>query len=63
MIKTNPQLVTSYSKVKAESFSSKIRNKTRMSSLTVSIQYNIGSPRHSNQVTKKGGAFKSEIKK
>ena len=45
---TSPQL-TSLSKVKAESISSKTRNKTRKSTLTTFIQHSIGSPSHSNQ--------------
>ena len=34
---------------KTESISSKIRNKTRMSTLTIIIQHNFGSPSHGNQ--------------
>ena len=34
---------------KIESISSKIRNKTRVPSLTTTIQNNFGSPHHSNQ--------------
>ena len=44
---TNPQL-PSYSMVKAESISSKIRNKTRTSTLTTFIQHSFGSASHSN---------------
>ena len=33
----------------------KIRNKTRMSSFTTSIQHSIGSPSHSNQTRKRKG--------
>ena len=49
----NPQLTT-YSVVKSESTSSKIRNKTRMSTLTTFIQRSFGSPSHSNQRRRKG---------
>ena len=35
------------------SFPSKIRNKTRVSTLTTVIQHSFGSPSHSNQRTKK----------
>ena len=45
---TSPQL-TSLSTVKAESISSKTRNKTMKSTLTTFIQHSIGSPSHSNQ--------------
>ena len=38
---------------KTESFSSKIRNKTRVSSLTTFIQESTGSTSHSNQTRKK----------
>ena len=41
-----------FSGTKTESFSPKIRNKTRMSSLTTFIQHSTGSPSHSNQTTK-----------
>ena len=43
---TNPQL-TSYSVVK--SITSKIRNKTRMLTLTTFTQHNFGSPSHSSK--------------
>ena len=36
-----------------KSFPTKIRNKTRMSALTTSIQHSIGSPSHSNQTRKR----------
>ena len=49
---TDPQLI-SYSMVKTENISSKIRNKTRMPTLTTSIQYRIGSPSHGNQTRKR----------
>ena len=38
---------------KTESISSKIRNKTRMSTLTTIIQHSFGSPSHSNQRRKR----------
>ena len=47
---TSPQIICSM--VKAGSFSSKIRNKTRMLTLTTFIQHSIGSHRQSNQVIK-----------
>ena len=37
---------------KLKSFPTKIRNKTRMPSLTTPIQHSIGSPSHSNQTRK-----------
>ena len=49
---TNPQQ-TSFSMVKTESISSKIRNKTRMSTLATIIQHNFGSPSHGNQRRKR----------
>ena len=45
---THP-LLTSYSVVKVESLSSKIRNKTRMPTLVTLIQHGIGSPSQSNK--------------
>ena len=45
---TNPQLI-SYSMVKTESFPSKIRCKTRMSTLITLIQHSTGSPSQGNQ--------------
>lgn len=59
----NP-LVTSCSVVKTESFSSKIRNKTRMCTLTTFIQHSIGKPSHSNQTRKRKDIYtgKEEIK-
>ena len=45
--------VTSYSMVIAESFSSKIRNKTRMPTLTTFIQHSFGSPSYSNKRRKR----------
>ena len=45
---TSPPL-TSYSTMKAESFPSKIRNKTRMPTLATSIQDSAGSPSQYNQ--------------
>ena len=47
---TGPQIICSM--VKAGSFSSKIRNKTKMLTLTAFIQHSIGSHRQSNQVIK-----------
>ena len=44
---TSPQL-TSCSREKAESFSFKIRNRTRMLTLTTFAQYSIGIPSQSN---------------
>ena len=38
---------------KTESISSKIRNKTRMSTLTTNIQHTFGSPSHGNQKRKR----------
>ena len=38
---------------KTKSFLTKIRNKTRMSALTTSIQHSIGNPSHSNQTRKR----------
>jgi len=38
---------------KSESFSPKVRNATRMSTLTTFIQHSTGSPSHSNQTTKR----------
>ena len=38
---------------KLKAFSSKIRNKTRMSTLTTLIQHSFGSPRHGNQRRKR----------
>ena len=38
---------------KTKSFPPKIRNKTRMSTFTISIQHSIGSPSHSNQTRKR----------
>ena len=38
---------------KAKSFPTRIRNKTRMSTFTTSIQHSIVSPSHSNQTRKK----------
>ena len=48
---TNPHLTAK--KKKAESLSSKIRNKTRRPTLTTSIQHSIASPSHSNQKNKR----------
>ena len=48
---TNSQLTLKL--VKTESFSFKIRNKTRMSTLTTSILHSIGRPSHSNQTIKR----------
>ena len=44
----NPEL-KSFSTVKNESISSKIRNKTRISTPPTFIQHSYGSPSHSNQ--------------
>ena len=49
---TNPQQ-TSFSMVKTESISSKIRNKTRTSTLTTIIQHSFGSLSHSSQRRKR----------
>ena len=38
---------------KFKSFSTKIRNKTRMPAFTTSIQHSIGSPSHNNQTRKR----------
>ena len=38
---------------KSQSFPTKIRNKTRMSAFTTSIQHSVGSPCHSNQTRKR----------
>lgn len=43
---------------KAESLSSKIRNKTRTPTITTSIQHSIRSPRHNNQIRKKNKRIK-----
>ena len=45
---TNPQQ-TSFSMVKIEGISTKIKNKTRMSTLATIIQHSFGSPSHVNQ--------------
>ena len=50
---TNPQQTLS-SMVKNESISSKVRNKTRVPTLTTTIQHSFGSFGHSNQSRKKG---------
>ena len=42
---------------KLKSFPTKIRNKTRMTSLTTPIQHSIGSPSHSNQTRKKNKRY------
>ena len=42
---------------KAESFPAKFRNKTRMPTLTTSIQNSIGSPSHSNQTGKRNKMY------
>ena len=57
----SPQLI-SYSVVKTENFSSKIRNNTRMLTLTPFIQHSIGSPIHSNQKRKRNKTGKEEVK-
>ena len=44
--------LTSYSMVKAESFSSKIRNKTRMPTFATFVQHSTGSPSQSNEARK-----------
>ena len=49
---TNPQQ-TSFSMMKTESISFKIRNKSRVSTLTDTIQHSFGSPRNSNQRRKR----------
>ena len=49
---TNPQQTLS-SMEKIESISSKIRNKTRMPTLTTTIQHSFESPSHSNQRRKR----------
>ena len=51
--------------LKIESISSKIRNKTRVPSLTITIQYSFGSPSHSSQRTKRNKRnpdWKKEVK-
>ena len=48
----NPQ-PTSFSMVKTETISSRIRNKTRMPTLTTIIQHSFGSFSHSNQRRKR----------
>uniref|UniRef100_A0A8C7ESZ5 Reverse transcriptase domain-containing protein n=1 Tax=Neovison vison TaxID=452646 RepID=A0A8C7ESZ5_NEOVI len=52
----NPQL-TSYALGKPDSFSSKIRNKARMSTLTTFIQHSTRSPSHSNQTRKRNKRY------
>ena len=47
---TNPQLML-YSMVKSISF--KVKNKTKISTLSTFIQYSFGSPRHDNQRRKR----------
>ena len=46
----NPQLTSQ--RGKTESVSPKIRNKTRVSTLTTFVQHSTGSPRHSNWIKK-----------
>ena len=60
---TNPQQIL-FSMVKTESISSKIRNKTRVSTLTTVFQHSLGSPSHSNQRRKIKGIqiLKEEVK-
>ena len=61
---TNPQQ-TSFSMMKNESISSKIRNKTRMSTLATNIQHSFGSPSHGNQRRKRNKRIqigKEEVK-
>ena len=48
---------TSYSMDKTYIFPTKIRNKTRMPSLTTPIQHSIGSPSHSNQTRKRNKRY------
>ena len=45
--------VTPYSVVKSVRFSAKIRNKTRMPTLTAFVQHGIQSPMHRNYVRKR----------
>ena len=52
VIYEKPQPI-SYSMGKAKSFSTKIRNKARMSTFTTSIQHGIGSPTHRDQTRKR----------
>ena len=59
----NPQLL--YTMVKTESFSSKIRNKTRMSAFTTVIQHSPERPSQSNQAREGKKSFqigKEEVK-
>ena len=61
---TNP-LPTSFSMVKTETISSKIRNKTRLSTLTSIIQHSFGSFSRSNQRRKRNKRIqigKEEVK-
>ena len=61
---TNPQ-PTPFSMVKIETISSKIRNKTRFSTLTTIIQHSFGSFSHSNQGRKRNKRIqigKEEVK-
>ena len=51
---TNPKLL-SYSMVKTESTSCKIRNEIRLSTLATFIQNSLGSPSHGNQRKKMQG--------
>ena len=60
---SNPQLL--YTMVKTESFSSKIRNKTRMSAFTTVIQHSPERPSQSNQAREGKKSFqigKEEVK-
>ena len=43
---------TSYSWAKTKNFPTRIRNKTRLSTLTTSIPHSVGSPSHSNEAKK-----------
>ena len=44
---------TSYSWAKTKNFPTRIRNKTRLSTLTTSIQHSIGSPSHNIQTRRR----------
>ena len=55
---TNPQLL-SYSMVKTESTSCKIRNETRLFTLATFIQNSLGSPSHGNHRRKKNGGIQT----
>jgi len=60
-IDDKPQQVL-FSMVKTESMSSKIKNKTRVPTLTTVIQHSFGSPSHGNQKRKRNPDWKEEVK-